>query len=96
MNIIWKTIRKPLVWKPLFVLSVFGLNFLMGNDQSTIAAWTFFSTILVLCFGNINSLRRSSSMREKGYFEKEADRRRMNYGSPNNYTMYDRDRMFER
>lgn len=107
MNIIWKTVRKPLIWKPLFVLSVFGFNFLMDNNQSTIAAWTFFSTIFVLCIGNINSRRDSSYVRRKSYFKdahvqqrsylrEASDRRLINYGSRTNYSMYDRDRMFGR
>lgn len=93
MNTIWKHIRKPLVWGPLFVLSVFAFNVLMGHKIGTTAPYTFFATIFAICMANPSG---EGYVRRKGHFDEDADRRRTLYGSPYNYTLHDRDRMFGR
>lgn len=78
MNIVWKIIRKPLVWRALFVLSVFSFNLFMDHNQGTIAMWTFFSVIFAICIGNTYG---QPYKHKQNYLEKQAKQREIIYGS---------------
>ena len=82
MNTIWKHIRKPRIWGPLFVLSVLAFNILMGHNIATTASYTFFATIFAICMANPSG---EGYVRRKGYFDEDADRRRILYGSRNDF-----------
>jgi len=105
MRAIWKYIRKPLVWGPLFVLSVLAFNVLMDHKTGTTAIHTFFATIFALCMAKPcgkGYVRRkgffenSSKLSQKSSYEKESDRRLMTYGSRAYYTFYDFNRKLGR
>lgn len=85
MNPVWNTFRKPFVWKPLFVLSIFALNLAMGSKWAHIACWTFFSLIFITIFAN--PFGRPSDNKKKLFLEKEADSRRLKYGSQFIYSL---------
>jgi len=78
MNTIWKHIRKPLVWGPLFVLSVFAFNVLMGHKIGTTASYTFFAAIFAICMRNPSG---EGYARRKDFLAEQAEHRRIVYGS---------------
>ena len=105
MSTIWKHIRKPLVWGPLFVLSVFAFNVLMGHKIGTTAPYTFFATIFAICMANPSGegyVRRKkhfehNHVQQSSYLQKISDDRLMTYGSRGNYSIQDRNKtMFGR
>jgi len=104
MNLIWKTIRKPFVWRSLFVLSVYIFSVLMGNKAVTSSLFTFFAAAFVFFVVNPSSqsyVRRKSHLEDtriqsKSYLQEASDKRLTNYGSRANYSMDDRNRMFKR
>ena len=95
MKPVLKFICKPFALKALFVLSVFSFNLLMGHARSTIAAWTFFSIIFVLCLSarKITSDTEGRNPFRRSFHEELAHRRKVTYGSRNIYSFDQRQNM---
>jgi len=91
MSTFWNIFRKPFIWKPLFVLSVIGINLVAGSGWGDLGLWTFFSIILAIC---INKNRTRVLHRGEESYETYCTRQRLRYGFGDVRTFTDRKNRF--